>query len=150
VAPFVNLKYKFSTMRFIPTKVHGLLDYVVGIALITAPWTFNFNDAAVTGGSAKNLIPIILGAAAFLYSLFTDYEWGASRKIAMPVHLVFDFLSGAFLAASPWIFGFADEVYLPHLVIGIFEMVAALTTSTHPGYRSQEADRKDGKVVTAM
>jgi hypothetical protein len=134
-------------MRFIPTKIHGLLDYVVGMALITAPWIFNFSDTAKTGDSAKNLIPIILGAAAILYSLFTDYEWGVARKLPMSVHLTLDFLSGALLAASPWLFGFADEVYLPHLIIGIFEIGAALMTRLQPGYRSQEADRR---VATAM
>lgn len=29
-------------MRFIPTRTHGLLDYVVGLLLIAAPWVFNF------------------------------------------------------------------------------------------------------------
>jgi len=36
-------------MRFIPTKVHGILDYVVGVALIAAPWLFGF---ANVGGPA--------------------------------------------------------------------------------------------------
>ena len=135
-------------MNIIPTKIHGVLDYVIGMALITAPWTFNFNDTATTGGNAKNLVPIILGMAAILYSLFTDYEWGVSRKIPMSIHLVFDFVSGALLAASPWLFHFAGEVYLPHLILGILEMVAALTTNTQPGYRSQEAER--GGASTAV
>lgn len=134
-------------MRLIPTKIHGLLDYVVGMALIIAPWAFEFSDKAVTGDDAKNLVPIMLGIATILYSLFTDYEWGASRKIPMNIHLVFDFVSGVFLAASPWLFGFAKEVYLPHLIIGIFEVIAAVTTITYPGYRSQEAD---GNVVPSL
>ncbi len=43
-----------------------------------------------------------------------------------------DFLSGVFLAASPWLFGFAEEVYLPHLILGIFEIGASLMTKTTP------------------
>ncbi len=136
-------------MRFIPTKIHGVLDYVVGMLLITAPWMFNFADTANIGNSAKNMVPIILGAAVILYSLFTDYEWGVARKIPMSIHLVLDFLGGALLAASPWLFGFAKEVYLPHLVIGILEIVAALTTNIHAGFRSQEADG-NGKVASAL
>jgi hypothetical protein len=37
-------------------------------------------------------------------------------------------MSGALLAASPWLFGFADRVSTPHLVLGIFEMAAAVMT----------------------
>lgn len=29
-------------MRFIPTKIHGVLDYIAGLALIAAPWLFGF------------------------------------------------------------------------------------------------------------
>jgi len=133
-------------MRFIPTKIHGVLDYVVGIFLITAPWSFSFASRAnpgVTEGNAKTLVPIILGVAAILYSLFTDYEFGVSRKIPMKMHLLFDLLSGILLAASPWLFGFADQVYLPHLLIGIFEIGAALMTKTEPAHSD------DGKLRTA-
>ena len=73
-------------MRFIPTKVHGILDYVVGVALIAAPWLFGF---ANVGGPAV-IIPIVLGVGLIVYSLFTKYEWGPFGFIPMPVHLVFD------------------------------------------------------------
>ena len=33
-------------MRFIPTRLHAPLDYVVGAALIAAPWIFQFSDNA--------------------------------------------------------------------------------------------------------
>ena len=51
--------------KFIPTKVHGALDYIVAIALILAPWLFGF---ASMGGPAV-VIPIVLGIGLFLYSL---------------------------------------------------------------------------------
>jgi hypothetical protein len=114
-------------MRFIPTKIHGYLDYIVGLLLIAAPWLFDF-----ARGGAETWVPVILGAGAILYSLFTDYELGISRRLPMPTHLTLDLLSGVLLAASPWIFGFADYVYLPHLILGILEIGASLMTKRQP------------------
>lgn len=34
--------------------------------------------------------------------------------------------------ASPWLFGFTDVVYLPHLLLGLFAVVASLLTETKP------------------
>ena len=133
-------------MRFIPTKIHGVLDYLTGIFLITAPWSFSFASEAapgVTENNAKSLVPIILGIAVMLYSLFTDYEFGVSRKISMRMHLMLDLGGGILLAASPWLFGFADQVYLPHLIIGVLEIGAALMTKTKP------AHSEEGKLRTA-
>ena len=31
-------------MRFIPTKLHAPLDYIVGAGLIAAPWIFQFSE----------------------------------------------------------------------------------------------------------
>jgi hypothetical protein len=114
-------------MRFIPTRVHGILDYLVGVLLAVSPWLFQFNR-----GGAETWVPVVLGVGAILYSLFTDYEWGVARKLSMPTHLMLDVLSGLFLAASPWIFGFADYVYLPHLIFGIMEIGVSLMTKRQP------------------
>ncbi|WP_309129845.1 SPW repeat protein [Microbacterium sp.] len=119
-------------MRFIPTKVHGVLDYLVGIALIAAPWLFGF---AQLGGPAV-IIPIVLGVGLIVYSLFTRYEWGPFGVIPMPVHLVFDVVASVFLAVSPWLFGFSDEapnVWLPHLIVGITVVIVVLLSKPTPG-----------------
>lgn len=114
-------------MRFIPTRIHGMLDYLMGILLIASPWLFGF-----AAGGAETWVPVILGAGVILYSLFTDYELGAVRSLSMSTHLWLDVLGGAFLAVSPWLFDFDEYVYLPHLVLGILEIGAGLMTKKVP------------------
>lgn len=114
-------------MRFINTRIHGMIDYMMGILLIISPWLFGFAN-----GGAAQWVPIILGLGALMYSLMTDYELGLLKIISVKAHLMIDLIAGIFLAASPWIFGFADEVYLPHLILGIAEIGASLMTEQHP------------------
>ena len=114
-------------MRFIETKTHGYLDYIMGALLIAAPWIFNFDR-----GGAERWVPVALGIAMIGLALMTDYELGASRQISMRTHLAIDFIAGAFLAASPWIFDFDEYVWQPHLVLGILEMGASLFTKHLP------------------
>ena len=121
-------------MRFIPTRVHGYVDYLMGALLIAAPWLFGFY-----AGGAETWVPVVLGAGVILYSLLTDYELGAAKSIGMPAHLWLDGLGGLFLAVSPWLFGFADLVAWPHLLFGILEVGAALTTHTRPSYERTPA-----------
>lgn len=119
-------------MRPISTPVHGWLDYLVGALLIAAPWLFNFER-----GGAETIVPVALGAGTVLYSLFTDYELGVVRRIPMRTHLRLDLASGLLLALSPWLFGFADQVRDPHLLLGLFEVGAALLTQRRPAYYSR-------------
>jgi hypothetical protein len=119
---------KEDEVRFIPTNVHGVMDYLMGALLIVAPWLFGF-----ARGGAETWLPVILGAGVILYSFFTDYELGVAKSISMPAHLWLDGLGGALLAVSPWLFGFADLIVWPHLLLGLLEIVAALTTHTRPG-----------------
>lgn len=121
----VCIKETTNFMKVISSRVHGILDYLVGIILIASPWLFGFAD-----GSAKMSIPIILGVGALAYSIITKYELGIFRLIPFKIHLIFDALSGVLLAASPWLFGFADEVYVPHLVFGLLEMVVVMLTQS--------------------
>ena len=114
-------------MKPITTRTHGIIDYIVGALLIVAPWLFLFAQ-----GGPETWVPVILGAGIIVYSLFTDYEDGAVGLIPMPVHLGLDGVGGAFLALSPWIFGFADIIWWPHVLVGIAEIGVALMTQTHP------------------
>ena len=117
--------------KFIPTKVHGALDYIVAIALVMAPWIFGF---ASVGGAAV-IIPIVLGIGLFLYSLFTKYEWGVVKVLGMPYHLVIDVVASLFLIASPFLFGFYTEawnVWVPHVVVGIAVILVVIFSQSQP------------------
>jgi len=114
-------------MKPIDTRTHGYLDYIMGIFLIASPSLFGLNHDRI-----ESTIFYVLGVAAILYSLLTNYELGFMKLIPMKFHLLLDFLSGALLAASPWLFGFSEIVYGPHLVLGIVEIAASLLTSSKP------------------
>lgn len=107
----------------------------MGAVLIIFPWLLDLeSDAAIW-------VPVILGAGAIAYSLLTDYELGVLRRLPMSTHLILDMLSGTVLAASPWLFGFADEVWVPHVVLGILEIGAAMMTQTIPADEARGARR---------
>jgi len=118
--------------KFIPTKVHGVLDYIVGLALIAAPWLFMFSDV----GGAAVIIPIVLGIGLIAYSIFTNYEWGIIKVVSMPYHLIIDIVAAVFLAASPFLFGFYNmdmwNVWVPHLVVGIAVILVVIFSQTQP------------------
>ena len=110
-------------MRLLSTRIHGVLDFLVGALMIIMPWLFGF-----TIGGAETWVPVIMGALVIVYSLMTDYEAGSVSILAMPQHLAFDAASGIFLAVSPWLFGFASVVWVPHVVLGFLSLVVAATT----------------------
>jgi hypothetical protein len=115
-------------MRVISTRTHGVLDYLTGGMLLSAP-----SLLGLTAVPASARVFRLAGGGAAIYSLLTDYELGAVRVLPMPVHLAMDAASGALLASSPWLFGFAKEGprhWVPHVVAGATEIVAAATTKT--------------------
>ena len=120
-------------MRFIPTRFHAPLDYIVGAGLIAAPWLLQFSDH-----TAPTVISVVLGAGLILYSLFTRYELGVWKVAPMAVHNLIDVVAGALLAAAPWLFGFADDgpkVWVTFVVVGVAAIFLGLTTKQAGGYR---------------
>jgi len=122
-------------MKIISRKFHAMMDYIVGILLIAAPWIFGFSDI-----QAAKWVAIIIGLMVLLMSMVTDYEGGGKKMLSMGTHLTMDVIAGIFLAASPWIFGFSDEVYLPHLIVGILEIGAGLMTERTSQHRTGHVD----------
>ncbi len=130
-----NLQQKglfvMKSIRFIPTGIHAYFDYIGGIALLAAPFIFNFYSV----GGAAVIVPMVLGAGLILYSLLTNYELGIPgvKFIPMWMHLVFDFVASAFLALSPFLFGFINQspnAWLPHIIAGVGVILLVLVTQT--------------------
>jgi hypothetical protein len=119
------------SLRLIPTRAHGIIDYLTSGTLLTAPELLRLKDVP-----SATLTLRLTGAKAAAYSLLTDYELGLVRLLPMRVHLALDAASGAFLASTPWLFGFAKNgtrYWLPHTLVGVGEILAAVTSKTTPG-----------------
>ena len=106
-------------MRFISTRTHGYIDYATALVLIIGGLFYGDDGAWVL---------ILAGILLLGLSLMTRYELGAFKTVSMPVHLGMDMALGAVLIVSPWIFGFADEIWWPHVLVGLMEIVVAACT----------------------
>ncbi|MHA3772127.1 SPW repeat domain-containing protein [Verrucomicrobiota bacterium sgz303538] len=115
-------------MRFIPSFLHGLLDYLMGLTFIVIPWLFGIPRHTLSAS-----LFIALGVITLIYSFFTNYELGVIHAIPFRVHLVFDLVAGFLLATAPWLFGFADATKLvgPHVAFGMFAICVPLLTHPH-------------------
>ena len=122
-------------MKFITTQTHGFIDYAAGILFIALPWMLHINCAEPEG-----LVLIVLGFLTLIYSVLTNYELGVLRILPMPLHLALDMISGLLLTFSPWILGFSEKIYLPHLILGLFEILIAILTKPETGYKTRWFD----------
>lgn len=113
--------------RLIPTRVHGVLDYLFGVMYIVLPLLLNWPQPAAT-------ILMVLGAGVLLYSILTRYELGLLKLLPMPVHLVIDLLGGLLLILLPT-FGLVDpSVRNWFWALGAVELIIALVSDTHPHF----------------
>ena len=131
----------------ISTRTHGIFDYVSGTTLLAVPKLFRVGDVR---RSAR--IPQIAGAGATAYSLLTDYELGAANVLPMRAHLALDAVSGALLAASPWLFRsrkYGKRHWVPHTLVGATEVAVALATKTKPPWQERGSGRRRALSVLA-
>lgn len=108
-------------MRFIPTALHGVLDYLVGLMLIGLPFAL--------GAQGPGLTTLVgLGLFAIVYSLFTDYELGAVRFLRVRFHLALDAFFGIIMLFIPTAFELPATIEWPVYVIGFFAILLAAIT----------------------
>lgn len=122
-------------LPLLPTRIHGLIDYLYGIVLIAVPYLFGFADHGAAQWTAMGV-----GLATLAMALVTDNEVSLARLVPMPGHLAGDAAAGVFLAASPWLFDFAEETFALHLGFGLFAIVASLTTRARPIVSAQRQE----------
>jgi hypothetical protein len=121
-------------MRAFSTRVHGSLDYALAVVAIVGPWLWGFAGVAAARNAA-----IAAGVAIVIYSLLTDYERGVVRRIQPPLHLWLDGIVGLLLGISPWLLGFDERVWIPHVAIGVALILVAFFSDTIPGYERRRA-----------
>lgn len=119
-------------MKFLSPRVHTIIGFIVGIALLAAPNLFGFSEVE----GAAVLLPRVLGVIIILSELTVKGSFSGMGVVPMKLHIVMDVIMGALLAASPWLFGFSDEeanAWVPHLVVGLAIVGYALVTRTDDG-----------------
>src|ERR1700712_2737439 len=102
-------------MRFIPTSVHGLADYIVGLFVVGLPFSYG-----LTGTSRAAFVT--LGLVVILYSLLTDYELGLVRVLRIRFHLLLDALFGLAMLATPTLLHLPNNSRIPVYVIGVLSL----------------------------
>ena len=109
-------------MQIITPRVHGILDYLVGAALIAAPFLLDIDGLPA-------LVVQVFGAIAIAYSVITDYPLGVLKLLSYQHHLRVDVVWGVLLAASPWLLGFGHEparFWICHVGAGVLGMLTPM------------------------
>lgn len=118
---------KQASYQVISTRMHGVEDYALVVLLLAAPYIFGFANK-----TTAQFVPQIIGIMILGVSLMTRYELGFLGIIPMPMHLLLDAGAALVLATSPWLFRFSGSVYLPHLILGLGELIVVALSQTQP------------------
>ena len=118
-------------MSLISTKTHGMLDYLTAGTLVALPRALGWSSSVTS-----LLTNMAIGTVG--YSLLTRYELGVFKVLPMTGHLIIDAMSGAALAAAPFVFLDEDSGVTTALVaLGLWEIAAAAMTDSVPSLREQ-------------
>ena len=108
-------------MRFVPTIVHGVADYFVGLVVVALPFYFGW-----TGLARASFLT--LGLFVTFYSLSTDYELGLIRFLRIRFHLLLDAVFGFGMLIVPTLLGLPLKEAIIVYVFGALALFLTLTT----------------------
>jgi SPW repeat len=124
----------------ISPNTHGVVEPVVAVLFIVAPWLFGFSDITEAA-----VISVIVGATMLLTGMLTQWRYSVLKLIPLRTHFMADMALGALLILSPFIFGFSDEGGATRFMIiaGVLELLTALSTRWDP--READAPQARGR-----
>jgi hypothetical protein len=114
-------------MRFFPTVIHGVADYVVGLVGIASPSYFGLTSFQRFAFSATGM-PVVV------YSLAKDYELGLFRHLRVRFHVLLDAVFGIAMLASPHFLHLPADANLPAYMIGLLAVVRTVTTEVRASF----------------
>src|SRR3954466_5099206 len=106
----------------ISPRVHGTLDYLPAAALIAVPLAVDFHDETAT------VLMLVLGGAATLLAIGTNWSTSVIRILPPVLHGVADVAATIVLIIAPLVLGFTEHTSATvlYIVIGAGGLVATL------------------------
>lgn len=114
--------------KLIGPKMHGVIDYLSVLLLLTAGPLFGFDGLA-------SQITSTLAGAVLVYSAATAYPPGIVRLISFRAHLVIDTILGVAMIVMPWITGFGSDGKARFFFVayGLFALIIVALTKSDTG-----------------
>lgn len=112
----------------IPLFVHGLLEYLGGIAFLAAPIVLDFKAGAAIG------LSLVIGVAMLVIAAVSEGPTGLVSQLPRSAHLVLDVLIAIAAIALPVLAGFSDERNATafFMVAGVLYLLIAIGTRFRP------------------
>jgi SPW repeat len=109
----------------IPLRLHAMIEPLVGLVFIAAPWIFGFSDA-----SDATTVSIVLGVLVLLTGLTTRWRMGVVKLLSLGAHRTMDLLVALVAIVSPFVLGFSDNGAATRflIIMGALEAGTALMT----------------------
>jgi hypothetical protein len=113
----------------VPVLVHGVLEYVVGVLFIAAPFLFGFNSSAAPTAAA-----VVVGLLLLAFTASSALPTGLVSSVTIGVHVTVDLVLAVLLVALPFILGFTDEGAPTALfiVVGVLHLLVTIATRFSP------------------
>jgi SPW repeat len=113
----------------IPLRLHAMIEPVVGLLFIAAPWIFGFSDA-----SDATTVSIVLGVLVLLTGLSTRWRMGVVKMLSLGAHRMMDLLVAVVAIVAPFVLGFSDNGAATRflIIMGALEAGTALMTRWDP------------------
>ncbi len=87
-------------IRFVTPALHGIVDYLAGIALIVVPRLLGLGDSSPYAMTLWTAV----GVAAIISALLTNYHLGLFKLVPYKLHLMVDLSVAALFAIAPALF----------------------------------------------
>jgi SPW repeat len=109
----------------IPLRIHALIEPVVGVLLIVAPWLFGFDDVG-----SSTAVSIVVGAIMLVSGATTRWRWSLVKLIPLRTHFMTDLALGVVLIVAPFVLGDSDRGDATRflVIMGVLELVTAVST----------------------
>jgi hypothetical protein len=122
--PALSALNTVMTRGVVAPQVHGMLDYPLAAVLIAGPLVLDFDYTAAT------VIALVLGGAATLLAVGTNWTTGIVKVIPPLLHGYVDVLATIALIVLPFAVGFSyrTNALLFYVIVGGAGLLATLAT----------------------